>query len=339
MKTSDFYYELPESSIAQTPLERRDQSKLMVLNRTDKTIEHAKFSALLEYLEPGDCLVLNNTAVLPARMFGRRSSGARVEFLLLTEVEKDVWHCLVKPGRKAKVGDVFTFSDRLSACIEAIEEGGVRRVRFSYQGDFYELIEEIGEMPLPPYIHETLDDGDRYQTVYKKDRGSAAAPTAGLHFTPELLSALKAKGVQLAYLTLHVGIGTFRPVSADRIEDHTMHAEWYQLDEENAAQIVAAKRAGGRIVAVGTTSVRTLESIFKQHGAVTQSSGWTDIFIYPGYKYNVVDALLTNFHLPESTLLMLVSAFYNREEVLKAYRLAVAENYRFFSFGDAMFIM
>ncbi len=339
MKTSDFYYELPESSIAQTPLERRDQSKLMVLNRGEGTIKHAKFSALLDYLEAGDCLVLNNTAVLPARLFGRRSSGARVEFLLLTEVEKDVWHCLVKPGRKAKVGDAFTFSDRLSATVEAIEEGGIRRVRFSYRGNFYEIIEQIGEMPLPPYIHETLDDGDRYQTVYKKDRGSAAAPTAGLHFTPELLAALQAKGVQLAYLTLHVGIGTFRPVSAACIEDHTMHAEWYQLDQENAARIVAAKRSGGRIVAVGTTSVRTLESVYKQRGAITQSSGWTDIFIYPGYKYNVVDALLTNFHLPESTLLMLVSAFYNREEVLKAYRLAVAENYRFFSFGDAMFIM
>ncbi len=339
MKTSDFYYELPAASIAQTPLERRDQSKLMVLKRSDNSIEHAVFSDLLDYLRAGDCLVLNNTAVLPARLFGVRSSGARVEFLLLTEVEKDVWHCLVKPGRKAKIGDVFTFSDRLSATIEAIEEGGVRRVKFSYQGNFYEIIDEIGEMPLPPYIREKLSDGDRYQTVYKRDKGSAAAPTAGLHFTPELLAALTAKGVRIAHLTLHVGIGTFRPVSTDRVEDHAMHAEWYQLDEANAARIAEAKRSGGRIVAVGTTSVRTLESIFARCGAVTASSGWTDIFIYPGFKYNVVDALVTNFHLPESTLLMLVSAFYNREAVLEAYRLAVRENYRFFSFGDAMLIM
>ncbi len=339
MKTSDFFYNLPQASIAQRPLKQRDQSKLMVLDRQKNTIAHQRFVNIIDYLKPGDCLVLNNTAVLPARLFGRRSSGARVEFLLLTEIAKDCWQCLVKPGRKARIGDMFNFSDQLQAEIIDIGKGGTRHVQFNYQGNFYDIIDGLGEMPLPPYINETLQDKDRYQTVYRQVNGSAAAPTAGLHFTETLLQKIEQKGVNIAHLTLHVGLGTFRPVGAENIEDHDMHAEWYELNEANAQLIAETKRRGGRVVAVGTTAVRTLESIYRNEGSIKATSGWTDIFIYPSYQFNAVDALITNFHLPESTLLMLVSAFYDRQKVIDAYQLAVEQNYRFFSFGDAMLIL
>ncbi len=339
MKTSDFFYDLPQSSIAQRPLKRRDQSKLMVIDRQNNTISHDIFADVIDYLKSGDCLVLNNTAVLPARLFGQRSSGARVEFLLLTEIAKNCWQCLVKPGRKARVGDKFSFGNQLTAEIVDLGKGGTRHVQFDYQGNFYQIIEQLGEMPLPPYINETLQDKDRYQTVYRQVSGSAAAPTAGLHFTEELLERIKAKGVNIAHLTLHVGLGTFRPVGAENIEDHDMHAEWYALNEATARLIAETKQRGGRVVAVGTTAVRTLESVYRNEGSIKPSSGWTDIFIYPGYAFNVVDALITNFHLPESTLLMLVSAFYDRQKVIDAYNVAVEQNYRFFSFGDAMLIL
>ncbi len=339
MKTSDFFYDLPQSSIAQRPLKQRDQSKLMVLDRQKNTIRHDIFADVIDYLKAGDCLVLNNTAVLPARLFGQRSSGARVEFLLLTEIAKDCWQCLVKPGRKARVGDMFSFGKQLKAEIISLGKGGTRHVQFDYQGNFYQIIDQLGEMPLPPYINETLQDKDRYQTVYRQVNGSAAAPTAGLHFTEALLERIKAKGIAIAHLTLHVGLGTFRPVGAENIEDHDMHAEWYELNEANARLINETKQRGGRVVAVGTTAVRTLESVYRNEGSIKPSSDWTDIFIYPGYTFNVVDALITNFHLPESTLLMLVSAFYDRQKVIDAYHLAVEQNYRFFSFGDAMLIL
>ncbi len=339
MKTSDFYYDLPQSAIAQAPLAQRDQSKLLVLDRRDDSVTHRQFCDLMDYLQAGDCLVINDTAVLPARLYGRRSTGAKVEFLLLSETAPGRWQCLVKPGRRARVGDHFDFGEKLSAEIVAIGEGGVRAVQFHYEGDFYEIIEQLGEMPLPPYIKASLENKDSYQTVYRQVKGSAAAPTAGLHFTDQLLDQLRAKGVVVARLTLHVGLGTFRPVATANIEEHTMHAEWYMLDQANAKIIKQARADGGRIVAVGTTSVRTLESIFQQKGELTAASGWTDIFIYPGYQFQLVDALITNFHLPESTLLMLVSAFYDRQKVLAAYRIAVATNYRFFSFGDAMLIL
>ncbi len=339
MKTTDFYYDLPQSAIAQRPLATRDQSKLMVLNRATDSLEHRQFCDVLDYLEAGDCLVLNNTEVLPARLYGRRTSGAKVEFLLLTEQAEDLWQCLVKPGRKARIGDVFDFGKRLRAEVVDIVDGGVRLVKFSYAGNFYDLLDQLGEMPLPPYIQEELADKDSYQTVYRAVKGSAAAPTAGLHFTAQLLAELRAKGIQIAHLTLHVGLGTFRPVSTANLVDHEMHAEWYALDEANAALINRARQAGGRIVAVGTTAVRTLESIYRQHGRLMAASGWTDIFIYPGYSFRAIDALITNFHLPESTLLMLVSAFYDRQKVLAAYRTAVEAHYRFFSFGDAMLIL
>ncbi len=339
MQTSDFNYVLPQTSIAQRPLKQRDQSKLMVIERAQNKVTHRKFADVVDYLAAGDCLVLNNTAVLPARLYGRRSSGAKVEFLLLSESAKDCWDCLVKPGRKARVGDQFDFGKGLTGQIIAVTKGGVRRVQFSYEGVFYDLLDKLGEMPLPPYITEKLADQDSYQTVYRQVKGSAAAPTAGLHFTDQLLARLKGQGVTIAQLTLHVGLGTFRPVTAERIEQHEMHAEWYALDEENARLIAQTKQRGGRIVAVGTTAVRTLESVYRQTGTIQAASGWTDIFIYPGYHFNVVDGLITNFHLPESTLLMLVSAFYDRQPILDAYRLAVEMDYRFFSFGDAMLIL
>lgn len=340
MRTKDFYFDLPDSAIAQTPLFKRDMSKLMVLDRRTKQIEHCHFNAILNYLQPGDCLVLNDTKVLPARIYGQRSSGARVEFLLLSQVKKDHWKCLVKPGKKAKEGDTFRFEDvAMTARVVAILEDGIRLVKFDYEGVFESILEQIGAMPLPPYIHERLADQDRYQTIYHRHLGSAAAPTAGLHFTKELLRQITDMGVSIAYVTLHVGLGTFRPVKASEIKEHQMHAEWYQLDEINAQLIANAKLGGGRIISVGTTSTRTLESIYHKNGKIVADSGWTDIFIYPGYQFGVIDALITNFHLPESTLLMLVSAFYKREHVLAAYQTAIENDYRFFSFGDAMLIL
>ena len=340
MKRSDFTFELPEALIAQTPLEDRSSSRLMVLDRDRTTIEHHIFSELIDYLNPGDCLVLNNTKVLPARLIGQRDgTGGRVEFLLLKRLTGDDWEVLVKPGRKARVGDVIVFGNQiLRAEIMEVMEGGNRRARFTYEGIFEEVLDRLGEMPLPPYITEQLEDKDRYQTVYAKHKGSAAAPTAGLHFTSELIDAFLKKGVKIAYVTLHVGLGTFRPVKADDILDHTMHSEFYEVDEEAAAIINEVKASSGKLYAVGTTSTRTLESIADEQGVVHAGNGWTDIFIYPGYQFKIIDGLITNFHLPESTLIMLVSALAGKEFVLKAYNTAVAEGYRFFSFGDAMLI-
>lgn len=340
MKTSDFYFDLPESQIAQTPLEQRDQSKLMVLDKKSGDIDHRIFSDVLDILEKGDCLVLNNTRVLPARIYGTKDTGATVEFLLLKQTELDTWECLVKPGKKAKVGAIFNFGQGLmqGEVIDITQEGS-RIVRFTYEGVFETVLEEIGTMPLPPYITESLEDQERYQTVYSKHNGSAAAPTAGLHFTDELLKALETKGVHIAYVTLHVGLGTFRPVKVDDVLEHKMHSEFYMMDQENADKINKAKASGGRIISVGTTSTRTLESVMKDFGELKECSGWTDIFIYPGYEFKIIDGLITNFHLPESTLIMLVSAFSDREKVLHAYETAVKEDYRFFSFGDAMILL
>jgi len=340
LKTSDFYFDLPESQIAQTPLEQRDQSKLMVLNKKSGDIDHRIFSDVLDILQAGDCLVLNNTRVLPARIYGVKDTGATVEFLLLKQTVLDTWECLVKPGKKAKVGAEFTFGEGLMTgqVIDVTQEGS-RIVKFTYEGVFENVLEEIGTMPLPPYITESLDDQERYQTVYSKHNGSAAAPTAGLHFTDNLLKALEDKGVHIAYVTLHVGLGTFRPVKVDDVLEHKMHSEFYMMDQMNADKINTAKEAGGRIISVGTTSTRTLESVMKDFGELKECSGWTDIFIYPGYEFKIIDGLITNFHLPESTLIMLVSAFSDREEVLHAYETAVKEDYRFFSFGDAMILL
>jgi len=340
MRTKDFYFDLPEAQIAQTPLEQRDQSKLMYLNKVSGAIEHHIFTDVLDLLNPGDCLVLNNTRVLPARIFGVKETGATVEFLLLKQTEKDVWECLVKPGKKAKVGASFVFGEGLmTGEVVAITDEGSRMVKFSYEGVFENVLEEVGTMPLPPYITETLDDQERYQTVYSKHNGSAAAPTAGLHFTEDLMSKIKEKGVHIAYVTLHVGLGTFRPVKVDDVLEHKMHSEFYMMDDENADIILNAKKNGGKIISVGTTSTRTLESVMQQHGTLKDCSGWTDIFIYPGYEFKIIDGLITNFHLPESTLIMLVSAFSDRDKVLHAYETAVKENYRFFSFGDAMILL
>ncbi len=346
LKTSDYYFDLPDSAIAQTPLEDRASSRLMVLDRSKHTVSHHVFSDITSFLKSGDCLVLNNTRVMPARIFGVKDTGASVEFLLLEQRDKDIWQCMVKPGKKAKIGTVFSFGEGISTDGKALMTGevvdhaeeGTRLVKFSYEGLFENVLDTIGTMPLPPYIHATLKDRERYQTVYNKHLGSAAAPTAGLHFTSELLDAVRALGVHIAYVTLHVGLGTFRPVKVDNAHEHHMHAEWYELTEENAQIIKSAKSSGGRVIAVGTTSTRTLETIGTQLGEVKAASGWTSIFIYPGYTFKVVDALITNFHLPESTLLMLVSALYNREPILSAYRTAVEMGYRFFSFGDAMLI-
>lgn len=340
MKTSDFYFDLPEALIAQTPLEDRTSSRLMKLNRSTGDIEHTYFRTVLDSLQAGDCLVLNNTKVIPARIFGTKETGAVVEFLLLKRIDKDRWETLVKPGKKAKVGTEFSFGDgRLKCVVEAVAEEGARIIRFIYDGIFEEILEALGTMPLPPYIKETLQDAKRYNTVYAKHDGSAAAPTAGLHFTDDLLNQIQSKGVKVAYITLHVGLGTFRPVKVDDVLNHKMHSEYYMLDDENAALINETKKNGGRIVAVGTTSTRTLETIANEEGLVAAQSGWTDIFIYPGYTFKVVDGLITNFHLPESTLIMLVSAFTSKEITLKAYEVAVKEEYRFFSFGDAMLIL
>lgn len=340
MKVSDFDFYLPEELIAQHPLKERDSSRFMVVDRETGEIEHKVFHDVLDYLEKGDTLVLNNTRVLPARLIGEKEeTGGKIEFLLLKRIEGDKWECLAKPGKRAKVGTVFTFGEgKLKAVVREIGLEGNRVIEFIYDGIFEQILDELGQMPLPPYIHEKLDDRERYQTVYSKEKGSAAAPTAGLHFTEELLEKIREKGVNIAFLTLHVGLGTFRPVKVESIDDHVMHSEYYELDEENAKIINDTKERGNRVIAVGTTSTRTLETIGSKEGRVKAQSGWTDIFIYPGYKFNIVDALITNFHLPESTLIMLVSALAGKELIMNAYKKAVEEKYRFFSFGDSMFI-
>ncbi len=340
LNVNDYDFELPEELIAQVPLLDRTSSRLLVLDRETGDIEHRHFRDVLDYLNKGDALVVNDSRVLPARLFGaKQETGGKVELLLLKQTEDDVWEALVKPAKKVRVGSVVEFGDGLlqAECVEELPEGG-RRFKFDYDGIFYEILDELGTMPLPPYIREQLDDQDRYQTVYARERGSAAAPTAGLHFTEELLEAAKAKGVRLIPLTLHVGLGTFRPVTADSIEEHTMHSEYFELSAESAAALREIRANGGRIFAVGTTSTRTLETIMRNHGDFVESSGWTDIFIYPGVELKAIDGLITNFHLPKSTLVMLVSAFATRDIILHAYRTAVAERYRFFSFGDAMLI-
>ncbi len=340
LTTEDFNYELPEELIAQSPVENRDHSRLMAVNRKNGEITDTYFHCIIDYLKPGDLLVMNNTKVLPARIFGRKKeTGGRVELLLLKRLDDNRWETMVKPGKKAKPGAVIVFDRGLEGKIEQTIDGGLRVIRFDYEGVFEEILDAIGTMPLPPYIHETLKDQSRYQTVYAEVEGSAAAPTAGLHFTPELLNKIEEMGVRTAKVTLDVGIGTFRPVKADQIADHQMHSEHYRLPSETASAIAKTKAEGGRVIAVGTTTVRTLESVAQKHdGKIVPDSGNTNIFIYPGYDWQVVDALITNFHLPKSTLLMLVSSFYDREKVLAAYQHAVAEQYRFFSFGDAMFL-
>ena len=339
MKTSDFDFQLPEELIAQTPLERRDASRLLTLDRESGAVGHHHFYDLPRFLRPGDCLVLNDSRVLPARLIGHRPTGGACEVLLLVDKGGDLWECLVRPGRKLKPGAQVIFGDgQLTATVEEELNDGKRAVRFHYQGIFLEILEQLGRMPLPPYIKAELQDQERYQTVYSRVVGSAAAPTAGLHFTPELLEQVREMGVKVCYVTLHVGLGTFRPVKAEEITDHEMHSEFCQISQETADIINETKRNGGRVICVGTTSCRTVESFAAEDGTMSERSGWTSIFIYPGYKFKVLDALITNFHLPQSTLIMLVSALAGREHVLAAYEEAVREKYRFFSFGDAMFI-
>ena len=339
MKTHDFWYDLPEELIAQTPLEKRDASRLLVLNREDGSFEHKHFYDILDYLNPGDCLVMNDSRVLPARLLGHRPTGGAVEVLLLRDLGNKQWECLCKPGRKMQVGNEVIFGDgELTATVVAVQEDGNRVVEFHYDGIFLEVLERLGKMPLPPYIKAELQDQERYQTVYSREVGSAAAPTAGLHWTPELLDAARAKGVKTTFVTLHVGLGTFRPVKAEEISQHHMHAELCMISQETAELLNETKRNGGRIICVGTTSCRTIESLAREDGTFEASSKWTEIFIFPGYKFKALDCLITNFHLPESTLVMLVSALAGRENVLNAYAEAVKEKYRFFSFGDAMFI-
>lgn len=340
MKVSDFNYNLPEELIAQTPLEIRDESRLMVLDKERNVIEHKKFKDILEYLQPGDCLVRNNTKVLPARLYGlKEETGANIEFLLLNRIENDIWEVMVRPGRKLKTGTRVIFGEGLlkAEILDYLEDGS-RKVRFEYKGIFNEILDQIGLMPLPPYIKERLKEKNRYQTIYAKHEGSAAAPTAGLHFTDELIEEIQAKGVKIANVTLHVGIGTFRPVKVETIQEHNMHSEHYYIKNEDAEIINFTKKNGGKIISVGTTSTRVLESVADANGLVKEAEGDTNIFIYPGYKFKCVDSLITNFHLPESTLIMLVSALAGKEFVLDAYKKAVEEKYRFFSFGDAMFI-
>lgn len=341
MQVSDFNYELPKELIAQVPIKNRDESRLMLLNRTNKTIEDKTFKDIIEYLKPGDCLVRNNTKVLPARLYGvKEKTGANIEFLLLNRIEGDIWEVMVRPGKKLMPGVKVTFGNGLlNAEILDKMEGGSRKVKFEYNGIFNEILDEIGLMPLPPYIKEQLNEKDRYQTVYAKYEGSAAAPTAGLHFTEELLKKIKQKGVEIANVTLHVGIGTFRPVKEETVEAHDMHSEHFYIKKEDVEKINKAKQNGGRIIAVGTTSCRVLESISDENGMVKEIESDTNIFIYPGYKFKCIDGLITNFHLPESTLIMLVSALAGKEYIMEAYRHAVEEKYRFFSFGDAMFII
>lgn len=340
MKTSDFYYDLPEELIAQTPVEPRNSSRLMVLPRNGGKIEHKHFYDLPEFLKPGDCLVLNNTRVLPARLYGtREDTGAVVEFVLLRQHGNKLWECLAGPGKKAKTGYKFRFSDKLTAIVTDVLEDGNRMIEFACEGDFFAVLDEVGQMPLPPYIKEKLKDKERYQTVYSKDAGSAAAPTAGLHFTKEMLESIKAMGVNIAYVTLHVGLGTFRPVKVEDVTQHKMHTEHYYIPEEAAKTINETRKNGGRVICVGTTSCRTVESCAKKYGEIKECSGDTDIFIYPGFEFRCMDGLITNFHLPESTLIMLVSAFAGYDNVMNAYNTAVKERYRFFSFGDAMLIL
>lgn len=341
MKKSDFYYDLPEELIAQTPLLQRDHSRLMTLDRKTGKVSHEHFYNIIDHLVPGDCLVINDTRVLPARLYGQKTGGgsAAVEVLLLENVEGDLWDCIVYPGRRLKEGATISFGDgQLTAVVEGVKPDGNRLIRFSYEGIFLEHLERLGTMPLPPYIKEKLQDQERYQTVYSRENGSAAAPTAGLHFTPELLEKIREKGVDIVRITLHVGLGTFRPVKEEEITDHVMHSERYCVTEEAARRINAARARGGRVVCVGTTSCRTLETVTDEQHVTHPGSGSTSIFIYPGYRFKGVDAIITNFHLPESTLVMLVSAFSTREIVLDAYKEAVRERYRFFSFGDAMFL-
>ena len=340
MKTSDFYYDLPEELIAQTPVEPRNSSRLMVLPRNGGEIEHKHFYDLPEFLKPGDCLVLNNTRVLPARLYGtREDTGAVVEFVLLRQHGNKLWECLAGPGKKAKTGYKFRFSDKLTATVTDVLEDGNRMIEFACEGDFFAVLDEVGQMPLPPYIKEKLKDQERYQTVYSKDAGSAAAPTAGLHFTKEMLENIRAMGVNIAYVTLHVGLGTFRPVKVEDVTQHKMHTEHYYIPEEAAKTINETRKNGGRVICVGTTSCRTVESCAKKYGEIRECSGDTDIFIYPGFEFKCMDGLITNFHLPESTLIMLVSAFAGYDNVMNAYNTAVKERYRFFSFGDAMLIL
>ena len=339
MKKSDFYFDLPEELIAQTPLEKRDSSRLLHLDKRTGEIEHTHFNKLTEYLRPGDCLVLNDSRVLPARLYGTRSTGGSVEVVLLRELEDNKWECLTRPGKKTRPGAQISFGDgELQATVTDVVEGGNRIIQFEYEGIFLEILDRLGKMPLPPYIKAELADRERYQTVYSRELGSAAAPTAGLHFTNELLDSIRAMGVKVCFVTLHVGLGTFRPVKEDNILDHEMHSEFCMISKETADTINETKRRGGRVIAVGTTSCRTLESFAADDGTMSEKSGWTDIFIYPGYRFKCIDALITNFHLPESTLIMLVSALAGRENILNAYNTAVAERYRFFSFGDAMLI-
>ncbi|TMU85673.1 tRNA preQ1(34) S-adenosylmethionine ribosyltransferase-isomerase QueA [Bacillus sp. BHET2] len=340
MKVEDFDFHLPEELIAQTPLENRSESRLMVLDKEDGSMDHRHFKHIVDYLQKGDCLVLNDTRVLPARLFGQKEdTGANIEVLLLKQEDGDRWETLVKPAKRIRVGTEIVFGDgQLKATCVGLKEHGGRILEFQYEGIFYEVLDDLGEMPLPPYIRERLEEQDRYQTVFARERGSAAAPTAGLHFTEELLDELRAKGVHIAFITLHVGLGTFRPVSVDTIEDHDMHAEFYQVSEGTARLLNEVKANGGRIITVGTTSTRTLETIATKHGSFIEENGWTNIFIYPGYEFKGIDGLITNFHLPKSTLIMLVSAFAGQENVMHAYETAVKEKYRFFSFGDAMFI-
>ena len=340
MDVNLFDFHLPEEQIAQVPLLDRTRSKLMVLDRETGAIQHQHFHDIVDHFREGDTLVINDTKVLPARLFGvKEETGGKIELLLLKQTSDDVWETLAKPAKRVKPGTILSFGDGLlrAECVEALEDGG-RILKFFYDGIFYEVLDQLGTMPLPPYIHEQLEDQDRYQTVYARERGSAAAPTAGLHFTPELLEALKAKGVRIAPLTLHVGLGTFRPVSVDDVDSHKMHSEYYELPESSAALLRETRKQGGRIIAVGTTSTRTLETVIRDHGDFVEATGWTDIFIFPGQEVKGIDGLITNFHLPKSTLIMLVSALSTREHILHAYEEAVANGYRFFSFGDAMFL-
>lgn len=340
MNTSDFYYDLPEELIAQTPAEPRDSSRLLVYHRQDGAIEHKIFRDIIDFLNPGDALVVNDTRVIPARLYGKKQdTGREVEFLLLNQLSKDTWEIIMRPGKKLRIGDRVEFAEDLQAEILEKKEDGVTRVKFYFEGLFEPLLERYGNMPLPPYITQRLEDRQRYQTVYAKENGSAAAPTAGLHFTPELMEKIRQKGIDIIPVLLHVGLGTFRPVKVENVENHKMHSEYYSISADSARRINETRKKGGRVIAVGTTSVRTLESVADEEGNIREQSGNTEIFIYPGYRFKCVDALITNFHLPESTLLMLISAFMGKEQALDLYRLAVQERYRFFSFGDAMLIL
>ncbi len=340
MNTSDFYYDLPEELIAQTPAEPRDSSRLLVYHRQNGAIEHKIFRDIIDFLNPGDALVVNDTRVIPARLYGKKQdTGREVEFLLLNQLSKDTWEIIMRPGKKLRIGDRVEFAEDLQAEILEKKEDGVTRVKFYFEGLFEPLLERYGNMPLPPYITQRLEDRQRYQTVYAKENGSAAAPTAGLHFTPELMEKIRQKGIDIIPVLLHVGLGTFRPVKVENVENHKMHSEYYSIAADSARRINETRKKGGRVIAVGTTSVRTLESVADEEGNIREQSGNTEIFIYPGYRFKCVDALITNFHLPESTLLMLISAFMGKEQALDLYRLAVQERYRFFSFGDAMLIL